>query len=158
MKNYSKKHGIRTVRANRKQMPKMIDDKHMKRGDCEFHFSGNIMACKWMDNRSVLLLSPAFEGKNDILSVQRRQKGSKTKSSVPCRKVLKLYNTGLGGVGLMDQRTALYSMDRSHLLGFSSTFSLIWWILHVSIVTSFIAWSILTSFLSLITRLLPQKT
>ena len=28
----------------------------MKRGDCEFLFSGNTMACKWMDNRSVLLL------------------------------------------------------------------------------------------------------
>ena len=49
-------YGIGTVRANRKQMPKMIDDKQMKRGDCEFLFSGNTMACKWMDNRSVLLL------------------------------------------------------------------------------------------------------
>ena len=31
-------YGIGTVRANRKQMPKMIDDKQMKRGDCEFLF------------------------------------------------------------------------------------------------------------------------
>ena len=49
-------YGSGTVRASRKQMPKMIDDKQMKRGDCEFLFSGNTMACKWMDNRSVLLL------------------------------------------------------------------------------------------------------
>ena len=66
-------YGIGTVRANRKQMPKMIDDKQMKRGDCEFLFSGNTMACKWMDNRSVLLLSSALEGMSDI-SVQRREK------------------------------------------------------------------------------------
>ena len=30
--------GIETVRANRKQMPKMIDDKQMKRSDCEVLF------------------------------------------------------------------------------------------------------------------------
>ena len=29
---------VRTVRANRNQMPQMIDDKQMKRGDCEFFF------------------------------------------------------------------------------------------------------------------------
>ena len=47
---------------------------------------------------------------------------------------------------------------KSHLLDFTSKFSLIWWISDVSIVTSFIAWSILTSCVSLITRLLLQKT
>ena len=36
-------------------MPKMIDDKQMKRRDCEFLFSGNTMDYKWMDNQSVLL-------------------------------------------------------------------------------------------------------
>ena len=46
----------------------------------------------------------------------------------------------------------------SHLLYFTSAFSLIWWILHVSIVTSFITWSIFINFLSLITKLLSQKT
>ena len=41
----------------------------MKRGDCSFLFSGNTMACKLMDNRSVLFLSSALEGMNDLLSV-----------------------------------------------------------------------------------------
>ena len=105
-------YGIGTVRANRKQMPKMIDDKQMKRGDCEFLFSGNTMACKWMDNRSVLLLSSALEGMNDILSVQRRERGFKTKSSVPCPKVAKVYNSSMGTVDLMEQRTAAYCLGR----------------------------------------------
>ena len=69
------------------------------------------MAFKWTDNQSVLLLSFALEGKNDILSVQRREKSSKTKSSFPCPKVIKLYNSGIGGVDLMDQRTAAYRLD-----------------------------------------------
>ena len=45
---------------------------------------------------------------NDILSVLRREKGSKTKSSVPCPKVAKLYNSGRGGNDLMDQRNVAY--------------------------------------------------
>ena len=105
-------YGIGAILANRKQMPKMIDDKQMKRGDCEFLFSGNTMACKWMDNQSVLLLSSILEGMNGILSVQRTEKGSKTKSLVPCPKVVKLYNSRMGGVDFMDQRTAAYRMDR----------------------------------------------
>ena len=64
------------------------------------------MGCKWMDNWSVLLLSSVLEGMNDILSVQRREKGSKIKSLVPCPKVVKLYNSSIGGVDLMVQRIA----------------------------------------------------
>ena len=104
---------IGTVRANRKQIPKMIDEKQMERGDSEFLFSGNTMVCKWMDNRSVLLLSSSLEEMNDVLSVQRKEKGSKTKSLVSCPKVVKLYNSGMGGVDLMDQRTAAYRLDRN---------------------------------------------
>ena len=91
-------------------MPKMIDDKQKKRGDCEFLFSGNVMASRWMNNRSVLLLSSALEGINGI-SVQRREKGSKTKSLVPCPKVVKLYNSGMVGVDVIDQRSAAYRLD-----------------------------------------------
>ena len=96
----------------------MIDDKQMKRGDCKFLFSANTMACKRIDNRSVLLLSSALEGMNDILSVQRRPKGSKTKSLVPCRKVVKFYNSGMSGVDLMDQHTAAYRLDRKSSVRF----------------------------------------
>ena len=76
------------------------------------------MACKWMNNRSVLLLSSALEGMNDILSVQRREKGSKTKSSVPCPKVVKLYSSGMVGVDLVDLRTTAYLLDRKSSVRF----------------------------------------
>ena len=71
-----------------------------------------------MDNRSVLLLLSALEGKNDILSVQRREKGLKTKFLVPCCKVAKLYNSSMGGVDLMDQCTAAYRLDRKSSVRF----------------------------------------
>ena len=151
-------YGIRTVRANRKQMPKMIDDKQMKRGDCEFLFSGNTMACKWMDNWSVLLLSSDLEEINGILSVQRREKGSKIKSLVPCPKLVKLYNSGICVVDLMDQRTAAYRLDRKSSVRFSLHIFLD--LMDIAIVSSYLIYNMntLTSCLSLITRLFSQKT
>ena len=49
---------------------------------------------------------------NNILSAKRREKGSKTKSLVPCPKVAKLCNSSMGGVEVMDQRTAAYRLVR----------------------------------------------
>ena len=99
-------------------MLKMIDDKQMKREDCEFLFSGNTVACKWMDNWSVLLLSPTLEGMNDILSVQRRKKGAKTKSWVLSPMVVRFYESGIGGVDFMDQSTGAYGLDRTSSVSF----------------------------------------
>ena len=90
----------------------MIDDQQVKRGDCEFLFSGNKMACKWIDNRSVLLLSSALEGMNGILSIQRREKDSKTKFFGS------LSYSGMSGVDIMDQRTAAYRLDRKSSVRF----------------------------------------
>ena len=103
---------IGTVRANRKQMPKMIDDKQMKTGGCEFLISGKTIACKWMDNWSVLFLSSAIEEINDILSFQRSENSSKTKYLVPCPKFVKLCNSFMGEVDLMDQRTVAYHLGQ----------------------------------------------
>ena len=151
-------YGIETVWANIKQMSEMIDDKQMKRGDCEFLFSGNTVTSKLMDNQSVLLLSSALEEMNDILSVQGKENGSNTKSSIPCHKVVKIYISSMCGVDLMDQLTILHIVwIKIHLLDFISNFLSIWWISHVSMIISFRIWSILTNCLSLITRLLSQK-
>ena len=86
----------------------MLEDKKIKRVDCEFLYSRNVLACKWMDNLSVLLVSTAPEGMDYVSSVQRSETGSATKSDIPCPAVVKLYNNGMGGVHLMDQRTAAY--------------------------------------------------
>ena len=75
------------------------------------------MACKWMDNQSVVLLASALEeGMNEILSVQRE--GLKANSSVPCPKVVKLYNSDLGVVDFMDQRTAAYCLEQKSSVRF----------------------------------------
>ena len=58
------------------------------------------------------------EWMTEILSVQRREKGSKTKSLVPCSKVVKLYDSGMGRFNLMDQRTAAFPLDRKSSVRF----------------------------------------
>ena len=46
------------------------------------------------------------------------KKGSKTKSSISCPKVVKLYNSDMGGVDLVEQRIAAYRLDRKSSLRF----------------------------------------
>ena len=115
------------------------------------------MACKWMDNRSVLILSSALEGMNDILSVQRREKSSRPSLRLLA---LRLFSFTIAAwVELILWTSVLLHIVwiESHLLDFTSAFSFIWWLSHVSILTSFITWSILTNCLYLIRRLLSQK-
>ena len=47
-----------------------------------------------------------------------RKQMTKTKSSVPCPKVVKLYNSDMAGVDLMDQRIAAYRLDRKSSVRF----------------------------------------
>ena len=55
-------YGIRTVKSNRKHMPKHKDDQKMVRGDSYFQFSKNVICCKWFDNKPLLLLATNIEG------------------------------------------------------------------------------------------------
>ena len=66
----------------------------------------------------MLVLSSSLEGMSEILLVQRREKDSKTKSLVSCLNVIKLYNSGMSEVNLMDQRTAVCCLDRKSSVRF----------------------------------------
>ena len=93
---------VGTVRKDRRNMVVMPNDINMKRGDIEFQFSENIAAVKWFDNRGVTLVGTALEGCDQISSVSRRAKGQSSKVTVPCPKMVKYYNSNMGGVDLLD--------------------------------------------------------
>ena len=102
---------IGTVRSNRKHMPKLKDDKKMARGDSDFQFSKNVICCKWFDNKLVLLLATNIEGMDGTSNVMRRSKGSATKTPVLCPNIIKMYNSSMGGVDVIGQKTAAYQLD-----------------------------------------------
>lgn len=92
-------------------MPKMKIDKEMKRGDLDFKYFVlstlsifNILCCKWYDNKSVLLLASNIERMDMCSTIQRRMKGFSSKNPINCPSVVKIYNQGIGGVNLMDQK------------------------------------------------------
>ena len=51
-------------------------------------------------------------------TVERRMKGAATKLPVPCPDVIKMYNQGMGGVDLVNQRTAAYHLNRKSSIRF----------------------------------------
>ena len=51
-------------------MPKLTDDKTMKRGDNDLLSSSKVIICKCIDNQFVLLLLTTHEGFNDLPTVQ----------------------------------------------------------------------------------------
>ena len=71
------------------------------------------------------MVSAVLERMKNMLSAQRREKGSKIKSLVPCPEVAKLCNSGMAGVDIMDQCAAACRWNKSHLSGFTCAFSLI---------------------------------
>lgn len=101
-----------TVRPDRKNMPtkQFQSDKAMKRGDIDHRSTKEIAAVKWMDNRAVYMLSN-FISPAETSPVSRRVSGSADKIEVNCPKMIKMYNTYMGGVDLMDQKKVAYQVD-----------------------------------------------
>ena len=101
-----------TVRSNRKYLPTNLKkDKDMKRGDSDFREANGIYALKWMDNKSVLLLSTITDPRETAFT-ERREKAKKEKTKVTCPTLVGDYNTYMGGVDLMDQKKVSYEVDR----------------------------------------------
>ena len=105
-------YGVGTAQSNRRGMSELPSDKKMKRGDSGYQFSTDVGCYKWMGNRSVVMLFTNIEGTQSKSSVQHWVKGSAAKVSVSCPDVIKFYNKGMGGVDLVDQKTAAYHLDR----------------------------------------------
>ena len=91
----------------------MKKDKDMKRGDIDFQYANNVVAVKLFDNRGVTMARICLEEcNNKVSTVTRGVKGQSVKISVPCPGIIKDYNSGMGGVDLLDQKTSTYKLDR----------------------------------------------
>lgn len=108
-------YGVGTARMDRKGMPKELKAGQMKRGDNRFLFSDKVACCVWFDRRPVTMLFSNITGMQSTSTVQRRQEGSASKITVSCPDVIKMYNQGMGGVDLVDQRAAACHLDRKSI-------------------------------------------
>ena len=84
----------------------------MKRVDSDYQFSTNVGSCKWVGNWSVVMPFSNIEGMQTKSLVQQQVKGILAKGSASCSDAIKSYNKGIGGVDLVDQRTAAYHLYR----------------------------------------------
>ena len=101
-----------TAQKKRRGLPDLAD-KQMKRGDIECYVDGKegIATVKWMDNRSVLMITTA-DSCYLTTTVKRRQNGTSEKRSVVCPEIIKTYNYNLGDVDKSDQIIANRNWDR----------------------------------------------
>ena len=93
-------------------MPKTLaTDKSMKRGDIDYVAAMGVSCVKWMDNRSVLVISN-FLSPEEKTIVKRRKAGTAEKVDINCPEMIAMYNKYMGGVDLIDQLKVTYQHDR----------------------------------------------
>ena len=99
---------IGTVQKNRRGMQQMPVERKIKRDDFEHLYSNKVPCCNWLDRRLVTMLFSDVEGMTTTSTIPHQQKRSASKIQVPCNDVIKMYNKGMSGVDLNDQRVAFY--------------------------------------------------
>ena len=105
-------YGLCTTCSDRINMPQIKKDKKMKRVDYQCKFYNHIACVKLYDNKSVMLLGSHLEEITSISTMERRIKGSSTNILVNYPNWMKLYNSKMGEVDLMDQLKSAYQLDQ----------------------------------------------
>ncbi|CAK1585347.1 unnamed protein product [Parnassius mnemosyne] len=101
-----------TIRKDRLRNCCLSSDKVMKkkgRGTYEVMCDNDkkIAVTKWVDNQCIHIAS-SFCAEDPVTTIERYDKIEKKRISVPCPKVIKVYNAHMGGVDIADMLTALY--------------------------------------------------
>ncbi|XP_047105233.1 piggyBac transposable element-derived protein 2-like [Schistocerca piceifrons] len=101
-------YSLGTVRRNRVpdcKLPSEAELKKMARGasveDVATVYGVDISNVVWKDNKSVMLLS-TLAGQQPIHEAGRYDKETKSRITIPCPQIIKLYNKHMGGVDLLD--------------------------------------------------------
>lgn len=141
LRDKMKLHSCGTIRANRlKQCPLRTTKELQKigRGATDWYVdaNSNIIVVRWLDNGPVTLVS-TYAYHHQVGTVKRFSAREKQVVDIPIPKIVREYNTFMGGVDLMDMFLALYRIDRRskrwymriifYLLGLAVSNS---WLLH----------------------------
>ena len=93
-----------TMRANRKNLPKLIKTKKLKKGEIVAFQKGKICVLKWQDKKPLCMLSTVHS--TDSVEVASKRKSQKKPI------VVVDYNKSMGGVDLSDQCLSYYKITR----------------------------------------------
>lgn len=125
-----------TVQSNRKYLPVLKGDRCMERGEIDWKVSdAGILYLKWMDNRSVHILSNCHRG-DDVINVQRRSKDGRVRE-VPCPQAIQDYNLNMNKVDKFNQLKKNYGIDKRSKKWWLRIF---WHLIDACIINSFIIW------------------
>ncbi|XP_064641303.1 piggyBac transposable element-derived protein 4-like [Lineus longissimus] len=100
---------VGTLRANRKEVPKQLTGKRLKKGEIAALYCGKLMALKWKDKKDVHMLSTYHDARTVEIPARRAQE-AKVKPKVCCD-----YNNTMGGVDLIDAYLHAYPSARKRL-------------------------------------------
>ena len=78
-----------------------------ERGKFHYCCDGNVCLVRWNDN-SVVTCASNFDRVTPVITIERRIKGSGTRAKVPQPRMINNYNTGMGGVDLLDRLLSAY--------------------------------------------------
>ncbi|KAL4103748.1 hypothetical protein QTP88_019089 [Uroleucon formosanum] len=98
-----------TLRSNRKNNPKDVIEKKLKKGEsiCRYTNDG-ICVAKWRDKRDVLMISSEFPHEMNEITTKKKEVKIKPIS-------VKKYNENMSGVDRQDQMSAYYPFERKTL-------------------------------------------
>ena len=107
---------IGTVRKNRKNMPKDIQKRILKKGECVWKRCNNLLALRWTNKRDVYMISTKHE------SVEMVEQSDKELQKVMKPKCILAYNKGMGAVDHQDQMLSCFPIMRKVIKGYRKLF------------------------------------
>ncbi|XP_035206016.1 piggyBac transposable element-derived protein 4-like [Stegodyphus dumicola] len=96
-----------TLRPNRKDLPKELKTKKLKKGDLFAYQRGKMMIMRWRDKKYVHFISSIHN--SEIVKVQNKLKNVEIEKP----KIALDYNNTMGGVDRMDQQIGYYDVTQS---------------------------------------------
>lgn len=107
---------IGIIRSNRQNMPKNIQTKSLKKGECLWKSCNNLLALRWKDKRDVYMISTKHESVEMVEHIDKQFK----KTMKP--KCILEYNKGMGGIDRQDQMLACFPIMRKVIKGYRKLF------------------------------------
>lgn len=106
--NKRKTHLVGTLRKNRRDLPKFIIKKSLKRGEATARYHRGICITKWCDKRDVLILS----SKHKLKFTTTGKKDRRTHADITKPTAITDYNKMKIGIDISDQLTSYYTVLR----------------------------------------------